>query len=127
MNENGEVTAAEDRFFAALLGGDRDGLESVVGDDCVLIDVLSGSEVPRGAFLDLVGSRRVVFESIERVDARVRLYGSAAVVTGQTRMAGRFEAQPFRVHSRYAHVYVRGRQGWRLVNAQGTPIAETAA
>jgi ketosteroid isomerase-like protein len=122
MNTDKAVLQAEDRFFAALSGGDREVLERVVADDCLLIDVMTGSEVQRRDFVDLVGSRRLVFESIERLGTRCRLYGGAAVVTGQTRMIGRFDTQKFQVHSRYTHVYVHDRTGFRLVNAQGTPI-----
>lgn len=126
MSADGEVIGTEGRFFDALLGGDRQGLENILGDDFVLIDVMTGSEIPRGVVLDLVGSRQLAFESIERLDARVRLYDNTAVVTGQTRMRGHYDAQRFQVHSRYTHVYVHGRTGWLLVTAQGTPVAETA-
>ena len=74
----------------------------------------------------LVGSRQLRFDAVERLDARVRVYGNAAVVTGQTRMQGRFGEQPFGAHSRYTHVYVRSGGGWRLASAQGTPIAAAA-
>jgi len=70
-----------------------------------------------------VAGRQLVFESIERIDSRVRVYGSAAVVTGQTRMGGRYQQQSWSAHSRYTHVYVRGDDGWRLASAQGTAIA----
>jgi uncharacterized protein DUF4440 len=124
MSTHREVLASEDRFFAALSGRDRDGLERVLGTDFVLIDVMTGSEVPRAVFLDLVGSQRLIFDSIERLDARMRLYGAAAIVTGRTRMVGRYDAQSFRVHSRYTHAYMHTPGGWRLVAAQGTQVAE---
>ena len=126
MSVASEVIGTEGRFFDALLRGDREGLENVLGDDFVLIDVMTGSEIPREVVLDLVGSRQLAFESIERLDGRVRLYDNTAVVTGQTRMSGHYDGQGFQVHSRYTHVYVHGRTGWRLVTAQGTPIAKTA-
>lgn len=127
MNDDRSVLITEDRFFAALSKGDREALGSVVADDCVLIDVMTGSEAPPSVLVESVGSRRLVFESIERLDARVRVYGDTAVVTGQTRMIGRLDARAFQVHSRYTHVYVHGRDGYRLVNAQGTPVAMAAA
>ena len=116
------VLMTEDAFFAALSKGDRRALEGAVADECILIDVLSGSEVPRSVFVESLGSRRLAFESIERLGARVRLYGDTAVVTGETRMIGSFDGQAFQVHSRYTHVYVHGPNGFRLVNAQGTPV-----
>ncbi|HKQ96832.1 MAG TPA: nuclear transport factor 2 family protein [Candidatus Polarisedimenticolia bacterium] len=113
---------AEDRLFAALSEGDRESLREILHDDCILVDVLSGSEVPRPELLELIGSRRLVFDSIERLGDQTRMYGSTAIVNGQTRMVGRFDGTAFRVHSRYTHVYVTDRGELRLVNAQGTPI-----
>jgi hypothetical protein len=104
MNTDKAVLQVGDRFFAALSGVDPEGLERVVADDCLLVDVMTGSEVPRR---DLVGSRRLVFESIERLGTRCRLYGGAAVVTGQTRMIRRFDTQDFQVHSRIRTVRSR--------------------
>jgi hypothetical protein len=121
-----DVLIAEDQFFQALLQSDRAGLEGVLARDFLLIDVMTGSEIPRPLLLELVGSRQLVFESVERIDARVRLYGDAAVVTGQTRMRGHYGEQPFEAHSRYTHVYTQAGGAWRLASAQGTPIAAAA-
>lgn len=43
--ENG-VLAAEDRFFDALLDGNGEALRAVLTPDFVLIDVMTGSEIP---------------------------------------------------------------------------------
>ena len=123
MTAQKEVSAAENRFFAALLEADGGALDALLTPDFVLIDVLTGSEIPGPALREVVAGRQLVFESVERVDSRVRVYGSAAVVTGQTRMGGRYQQQSWSAHSRYTHVYVRGDDGWRLASAQGTPIA----
>jgi ketosteroid isomerase-like protein len=122
MSPDNEVMTAEGEFFDALLQGDREQLEGVLGPDFVLIDVMTGSEIPRPVIVDLVGSGQLAFDSIERLEARVRHYADAAVVTGATRMGGRYGEQAFGAHSRYTHVYVRGTDRWRLVSAQGTPI-----
>jgi ketosteroid isomerase-like protein len=118
---------AEDEFFEALLRGDGTALEAVLTPDFLLIDVMSGSEIPRDVLVALVGSRQLRFESVERIDSLVRQYGDTAVVTGQTRMRGVFGDQRFEAHSRYTHVYVRNEQGWQLASAQGTPIVAPAA
>ena len=126
MKTDTAVLQTEERFFAALSQGDRETLDGIVARDCILIDVLSSSELPGHDFVGLVGSGRLVFESIERLGARVRLYGDIAIVTGQTRMFGRFDAVTFQVRSRYTHVYVHHRNAFRLVNAQGTPVVAAA-
>ena len=126
MNTEEGVTAAEDRFFNSLLRGDRAELERVLDPEFLLIDVLTGSEIPGPALLEVIGSRQLIFDVVERIDARTRLYDGTAIVTGQTRMRGRYGDQTFGAHSRYTHVYVRGSDGWRLASAQGTPIAPPA-
>jgi len=123
MTKQNGVLAAEDRFFDALLAGNADALRAILTTDFVLVDVMTGSEIPGSVLADLAGSRQLIFEAIERIDSRVRTYGPAAVVTGQTRMRGTYQGQGFSAHSRYTHVYVQGDTGWRLASAQGTPIA----
>jgi hypothetical protein len=127
MGSQDEVLAAEDGFFQALLCGDPGGLLVVLTPDFLLIDVMTGSEIPGPVLVDLVGSRQLRFESVDRIDARVRLYAGAAVVTGQTRMQGFYGEQRFEAHSRYTHVYVQRPGGWQLASAQGTPISAVAA
>jgi ketosteroid isomerase-like protein len=123
MGNESDVLAAEERFFQALLRADRAGLEAVLTPDFLLIDVMTGSEIPGAVLTDLVGSRQLVFDLVERLGSRVRLYGKAAVVTGETRMQGHYGEQRFGAHSRYTHVYVQAGSAWRLASAQGTPIA----
>ena len=123
MTTRDDVTAAEDRFFAALREADGSAFDALLTPDFVLVDVMTGSEIPGAVLREVVVGRQLVFESVERIDSRVRLYGSSAVVTGQTRMRGRYQEQSWSAHSRYTHVYVQGDGGWRLASAQGTPIA----
>lgn len=117
----------EDRFFTALLGRNGPALRGVLSNDFLLIDVMTGSEVPADALIELVGRGQLIFESVERLNSRTRMYGATAVVTGETRMRGRFGDQAFEAHSRYTHVYSHGPDGWRLVTAQGTPIVAPPA
>jgi len=125
--ETQAVLEAEDRFFGGLLAVDRAALEQVLAPDFLLVDVMTGSEIPRDFLVDAVGSRQLVFEAIARTPGRVRHYGAAAIVVGETRMRGRYGEQSFAAHSRYTHVYVQGAAGWQMVAAQGTPIAPASA
>jgi ketosteroid isomerase-like protein len=118
-----DVRVAENRFFGALLQGSRTELAAVLAEDFMLIDVMTGSEIPRAALLDVVGSGMLRFLAIERGEAAIRRYGATAVVTGSTRMRGEYSGQAWEARSRYTHVYVEQEGGWRLVAAQGTPIA----
>jgi len=125
--ETRAVLDVDDRFFGALLAVDRAALEQVLAPDFLLVDVMTGSEIPREFLVDAVGSRQLVFEAIARTAGRVRHYGDTAIVVGETRMRGRYGEQSFAAHSRYTHVYARNASGWQMVAAQGTPIAPASA
>ena len=63
MTAQADPLSADDQFFAALLGVNRDALDRLLAPDFLLIDVMTGSENPRAPFLDLVGSGQLVFET----------------------------------------------------------------
>jgi hypothetical protein len=71
MTKQNRVLAAEDRFFDALLDGNGEALRAVLTPDFVLIDVMTGSEIPGSVLVDLVGGGQLVFEAVERIDAHL--------------------------------------------------------
>jgi len=122
MNDESSPLQAEQQFFAALIRADVKGLDSILGEDFLLIDVMTGSEITKSALLAVVGSGQLKFDAIEQLESRLRMYGETAVVTGRTQMSGRFDERSFTASSRYTHVYVKDQSHWQLVSAQGTQI-----
>jgi ketosteroid isomerase-like protein len=123
MTREDELEQAEDQFFDALLRSDAAALAGLLDPEFLLIDVITGSEIPGHVLVEVLSSGQLVFDSIERVDRRLRLYSCVSIVTGQTRIRGHVDRDAFETHSRYTHVYVPAAGSWRLVSAQGTPIA----
>jgi hypothetical protein len=126
MTTEMKVLAQERRFFKALLDANVTELDEILADDFIIVDVLSGSEVPKVGLLAAVASSQVKFEAIDVLESRVRAYRGAAVVNGRTQMRGRFGQMPS-ASSRYTHVYIESEGRWRLVSAQGTQIAAESA
>jgi ketosteroid isomerase-like protein len=125
MSQNEQdVLAAEQRFFDGLTEGSVEGLDAVLSDDFILVDVMMGSVIPKADLLAVIGAGQLKFLSVERVEASVRFYGTAAVVVGRTQMSGLFGEAGFTTKSRYTHVFAEQQGQWRLVSAQGTQIAE---
>jgi ketosteroid isomerase-like protein len=123
MNHETDVQAAELQFFTALRHADGKALAELLTENFLLIDVMSGSEISRADLIGVVSSRQLTFEQVDRLETRVRFYQTTAIVTGRTRMSGRFGEQAWAAHSRYTHVYVLERNHWRLATAQGTQVA----
>ncbi len=122
MHDKSDPLAAERQFFSSLIDSDVESLDRILGDDFLLIDVMTGSEIAKSDLLAVLRSGQLKFAAIEPVESQVRLYGITAVITGRTRMSGRFGETPFTASSRYTHVFVKEQNQWRLVSAQGTQI-----
>jgi GNAT superfamily N-acetyltransferase len=122
--DTGEVLACDESFFTALLAADHDLLGTILADDFVIIDVLSGQVAHREELLGAISSGQLRFAEVTRYaeDRSVRLRDSAAVVTGRTRMVLCYQGDEVTVDSRYTHVHARENGRWRLMSAQGTPV-----
>src|ERR1051325_8630605 len=110
--------AVERSFFAALMEANHETLDQLLAEDFLLIDVMTGSEVPKSALLETIKARHLRFDEITPKDCLVRRYGKTAVITGRTEMKGTFDGGPFQASSRYTHVFVEQSEGWRMVSAQ---------
>ena len=104
-------------FNAALLSGDLDTLAMLYADDYMLVrpdgSVLSKDEV-------LYGLREggLTFKSIEVTNVKVRVYGTAALLTAESLMTASKLGQQARAHIRLLAVYVADRNGLRLAHFQ---------
>jgi ketosteroid isomerase-like protein len=115
--------AADRAFFAALISANLDAIDSLLTDDFLLIDVISGSEITKPMLLAALGSSQAKFDAIEPIESRLRIYATdTAVVTGRTELRGRVGEAAFTASSRYTHVFVMQDGGWVLASAQGTQI-----
>jgi ketosteroid isomerase-like protein len=126
----GQVLACEESFFNALLAADHQTLASILADDFVIVDVMSGQAARREDLLGAISSGELQFADVRQyTDERtVRHRNSLAVVIGRTQMLIRYQGHEITAKSRYTHVYTRENARWHLMSAQGTPVAgQTAA
>jgi hypothetical protein len=68
-----DPVAAEQQFFFALTSGDMITLDKILTPDFLVVDVMSGSEVTKAAFMDVLRSGMLKFDMIEAKETRVRL------------------------------------------------------
>jgi len=124
MAEPSDPLVADAAFFEALLAGDAERLDRLLSPDFLIVDVMTGSLNPRDGFVEAFRSGQLRFDAIEAAEALVRRRPATAIVTGRTKMTGRFGNETFSIRSRYTHVFVEEGGRWMLASAQGTPIIE---
>ena len=121
-----QLTAQADAWDKAIVRKDRAAIEASMADDFRQID-RAGNVETKKSFVDGLMSSDLQIDPYAVEDFDVRLYGDTALLSGRTRMTGRYQGLPFASHSRYIDVYVRQGDTWKIVSVQISPIPERAA
>ena len=120
------LSVQADRWDEAIVRKDRAAIEANMTDDFRQID-RAGNIATKTSFVDGVLSPDLQIDPYAVEDFEVRLYGDVALLSGRTRMTGRYQGKPFVSHYRYIDVYVRRGDDWKVVSVQISPIPEAAA
>ena len=120
-----QALACDESFFNALLAADHDRLAAILADDFMIVDVMSGQAARREELLGAISSGELQFADVRQYteERSVRHRDSLAVIIGRTQMVMRYQGQEITAKSRYTHVYTHENGQWRLMSAQGTPVA----
>ena len=114
------VLDREEERCAALLAGDVVRLASLVTENLVHVHT-NGLIDDRQAYLHAV-SERMEFLRVERGRLEVRIFGPAAVMTGELDQTIRIKASRTDVNLRAVatQVWVQTEDGWRIASFQAT-------
>lgn len=88
-----------------------------MADDFRQIDGAGNVETKESFLRDIVAPELKI-DPYTVEDFEVRLYGEVALLSGRTRMTGRYNGKPFTTHYRYIDVYVRRAGEWKIVSVQ---------
>ena len=105
-----------------MLHGDAQALGRLLADDYVGTGA-HGKVRSKAQVLAEYSSGAVKYESISEDDVLVRVYGSAAVVTGRTRSKGKEGGKNVEAEHRFTRVWVQGPGRWLLVASHSSPVA----
>ena len=112
-----QLKGQADRWDQAILAKDRAAIEANMADDFRQIDGRGNVET-KASFVDGLVSPDLVLDPYTVEDFEVRVYGDTALLSGRTRMTGRYQGQPFSSHYRYIDVYVKRHGAWKIVSVQ---------
>ena len=117
-----EVRTAEQQWFEALVKQDVAALEALLDEDMSFVHT-DGETQSKDEVIEMVRSRRLVFESIDPSDLHVRVYDGAAVVTGLSQIKLRWATGVSSFKVRFTETYVRRGNRWFLAALQATGIS----
>jgi len=122
MTKDDVLKIHTDRFLGALTGRNYAALEALYSDDYILVRP-DGSILNKQEVLQDLQNNRLTFHSIDLLQSLVRIYGSTALVTGESRTVASRHGVESRAHFRFIAVYVRDAESIRLVHFQSTTLA----
>jgi ketosteroid isomerase-like protein len=112
---------------AALVAGDVEALRAMLADDFVYTNA-SGVVFDKAAYLAFyMTSGEMRWQSQDLDDIRVRVYGSAAVVTCRIHDRASFRGTGFDARFRSTQVFVQQAGRWRYVAGQTTAMESAVA
>jgi len=116
-----EIRAAERQRFEAMMKQDVAALDTLLDEE--LTYVHTGGELDSKAeFIDLIRSRRLVYESISPSDVQVRVRDGVAIATGLSQMRVRSATGVSSFGIRFTEVYVRRGGRWLLTAWEATRL-----
>ena len=123
MTADDVLDAQKNVFYRALIAMDLELLSTVYSDDYVLVRP-DGTVLDKRGVLDDLKRGSLRFKSIELLDERVRICGTSAILTGESRVVSSHSGKEVLSHFRLVAVWVRSSHALQLAYFQGTMIAE---
>ena len=117
-----ELLKIEKDFARAIVASDAEAIGRFLADEWIIVDP-DGGVIDKIRFLDVIKSGALAHELMESDNARVRIYGSTAIITALTTTKGKFGGQPFTTHERATDVFVKQQGRWQCVLSQLTKFA----
>ncbi|HAD14302.1 MAG TPA: nuclear transport factor 2 family protein [Saprospirales bacterium] len=111
----------EQKRFDAMTRADTAFLSPMLGNDLVYIHS-NALEEDKQEHLGAIASRNLVYKTMNREQAVVRIFGKTAVINGVVSVQGILKGNDFAVRLLYTAVYRKKGRSWLLVNWQSTKI-----
>lgn len=109
-----KILALENRLNDAYKQRDITALNSLLAEDFI-ITAEDGTTFSKTGYIAHVGEPGTRVDVSEVLDARVRLHGTTAVVTGAYHERGSSQGKPYEYHDRFTDVWISVAGQWQLL------------
>ena len=118
-----ELMKVLDQLTEAYVRADTDVINRIYADDCIITGS-TGAVMTKADLVKHLKSGAVKYESYERDDLLLRLYGTTAVISAAITSKSMSQGRESTGRSRVVTVWVKQGGKWRFVASQGTPIPQ---
>lgn len=115
------VLQTESQRFDLMTKSDTTALSGLLSADLIYIHS-NGLTETKPEHLSAIAAGRLKYNTMQREEATVRLYGKMAITNGLLHAVGILNGNAFDIHLRYTAIYQKQRKTWRLLNWQSTRI-----
>jgi ketosteroid isomerase-like protein len=117
------VLKLEQEWEDALLKSDVAALEKIY-DDGLIYTHSNGSTDNKSSYVGKIKSGAAKYQTMKRDDIKVSVYGNSAVVTCHWDVHTLANGKQIDTDARYIHIYVKQKDGWKMVAHQATLIVK---
>jgi len=122
--EREQIESMEKQFQTAQRAGDTAMMDKLLSDDYLGINA-SGVVVTKTQQLDHMQNRKLVIDSLQTSDLKIKLIGQIAIVTCLAEIDGTSDGKPLHGKFRYTRIYQHLQDGsWKITSFEATRIAK---
>lgn len=118
-----QVLKLEQEWEDALIKSDVAALDRIY-DDNLIYTHSNGGVDNKSSYVGKIKSGATRYQTMKRDDIKVSVYGNSAVVTCHWDVHVLAGENKIDTNARYLHVYVKQKDGWKMVAHQATLIAK---
>ena len=126
-NSNGLTVAdalqAEDARYEAQIGNDFEALDRLFATDLVYIHSSTVQDT-KASFIESLRSGKVSYNSMERSDIKVRIFGNVAIITGKAVFEVTSRGRDMTLNLLFHAVWAQGASGLQFVSWQATRLPD---
>jgi ketosteroid isomerase-like protein len=117
------VLQLEQNWEDALLKSDTAALEKIY-DDSLVYTHSNAAVDDKATYIANIKSGASKYVSLKRDEIKVKVYGDTALVYSHWLVQSISRGNTVNTNGRYLHVYVKQKDGWKMVAHQATRIAQ---
>ncbi len=120
-----QINHLEEQGKEASLKNDASWFEKNLADDFVGVSG-TGMVTDKSSAIAMRKSGDLKYEAIDYSDAKVRVYGNTALVSGTAAVKGALKGQDFSGTYHYVRVWVKQGGQWKIAHSQATKAAASS-